>query len=299
MLQRAHLQAAAARAVGLADVGLGADDLATPRVVGAGQQREQIVVGQLVVPQQRDGGRGDLAQVVARHLGGQTHGNARCTVEQHERQPRRQLLRLFGRAVVVRDEVDGTLVDLVEQQPRDRRQSRLGVAHRRRPVAVTRAEIALAVDQRVAQREVLRHAHHRVVGRGVAMRVVAAEHIADHPRALDRLGPARRGTEGQPHALHRIEDAALHRLLAVTDVRQRAAFDDRQRVFEVGPLGIVREGDRVVVGGRRGFRCEEIESHVGMGGPGCGREGAQFSERRAPAAAASMTSRQRRSVRRD
>jgi tagatose-1,6-bisphosphate aldolase len=67
---------------------------------------------------------------------------------------------------------------------------RLGVAHRRGAVAVAAAEVALAVDQRVALREVLRHAHQRVVGRLVAVRVEAAEHVADHARALHRLGPA-------------------------------------------------------------------------------------------------------------
>ena len=40
---------------------------------------------------------------------------------------------------------------------------RHSVAHRRRRVAVARAEVALAVDQRIAQREVLRHPHHGVV----------------------------------------------------------------------------------------------------------------------------------------
>ena len=60
----------------------------------------------------------------------------------------------------------------------------LGVAHRRRVVAVDRAEVALPVDQRVAQREVLRHAHERVVDRGVAVRVVLAHHVADDARAL-------------------------------------------------------------------------------------------------------------------
>ena len=51
----------------------------------------------------------------------------------------------------------------------------LGVAHRPRRVAVDRAEVALAVDQQVAQREVLRHAHERVVDRRVAVRVVLAD----------------------------------------------------------------------------------------------------------------------------
>jgi hypothetical protein len=93
-------------------------------------------------------------------------------------------------AVVVGLEVDRAFVDLVQHQPGDGRQARFGVAHGGGAVAVAAAEVALAVDQRVALRKVLRHAHHRVVGRGVAVRVVLAQHVAHHARALHRLGAA-------------------------------------------------------------------------------------------------------------
>ena len=70
----------------------------------------------------------------------------------------------------------------------DAREAALGVAHRRGAVAVERAEVARAVDERVAQREGLRHAHQRLVERGVAVRVVAAHHVADDLGALAVLG---------------------------------------------------------------------------------------------------------------
>src|SRR3990172_5728204 len=44
------------------------------------------------------------------------------------------------------------------------------------------AEVPLPVHQRIAQREVLHHAHQRVVHRLVAVRVVLAQHIADNRR---------------------------------------------------------------------------------------------------------------------
>ena len=68
--------------------------------------------------------------------------------------------------------------------PASLRHAHFGVAHRRRRIAVDRAEIALAVDQQVAHRERLRHAHDRVVDRGIAVRVILADHVADHARAL-------------------------------------------------------------------------------------------------------------------
>ena len=86
-------------------------------------------------------------------------------------------------AVVVRHEVDGLLVDVAQQLLAHRGEPRLGVAVGRRRVAVDAAEVPLPVDQRVAQREVLRHAHHRVVDRRVAVGVVVADHVADDARA--------------------------------------------------------------------------------------------------------------------
>ena len=72
---------------------------------------------------------------------------------------RRQHHRLFLLAVIGRAEIDRVLVDAVEQRRRDRGQARFGVAHGRGVIAVDIAEIALAVDQRIALREILRQAH--------------------------------------------------------------------------------------------------------------------------------------------
>ena len=55
---------------------------------------------------------------------------------------------------------------------------RLGVPVGRRGVAVHRAEVAVAVHQRIAHGEVLRQAHQGVVNRSVAVRMVAAQHVA-------------------------------------------------------------------------------------------------------------------------
>ena len=120
------------------------------------------------------------------------------------------------------------------------REPALGVAHRRRAVAVERSEIARAVDQRIAQREGLRHAHERFVDRRVAVRVIAPHDVAHDLRALAVLGVGR-----QPLLPHRVENAALHRLQPVAHIRQRARRDDRQRVVQVPRLrGFVQRNGR-------------------------------------------------------
>jgi hypothetical protein len=77
---------------------------------------------------------------------------------------RRQEGRFVEGAVVVGLEVDGAFAEFAEQQFGDRRQARFGIAHGGGTVAVARTEIALAVDQRIAQRKGLGDAHHGVVG---------------------------------------------------------------------------------------------------------------------------------------
>ena len=146
----------------------------------------------------------DLAQVVRRDVGRHADGDARRAVDQQVGQLGRQDRAAAARAVVVLDEVDGVLVDVGEHLGGDRRHARLGVPHGRRRVAVDGAEVALAVDQRVAQRERLRHADQRVVDRDVAVRVVLAHHVAD-----DRGALAVAGRRGQPHLVHRVQDPAL------------------------------------------------------------------------------------------
>ena len=106
----------------------------------------------------------------------------------------------------------------------------------------------MAVDQRVALRKVLRHTHERFVGSAVAVRVIAAQHVTDHAGALDGLGTCVvvRAAVAQPHAGHGIQNAALHRILAIAHIGQGTAFDHAERVFKVGALGVVAQRDVAV-----------------------------------------------------
>ena len=95
-------------------------------------------------------------------------------------------------------------------------------------IAVDVAEVPLPVDQRVAEREILGEADHRVVDALVAVRVIFADDVADDARAL-LVGSGR----VEPKQPHRPQQATVNRLQAVADVRQRAGGDRRERVDEV------------------------------------------------------------------
>src|SRR5690606_20066167 len=101
------------------------------------------------------------------------------------------------------------------------------------------AEVALAVDQRVAQVPRLRQPHHGVVDGLMAVWVVLADDLADHTGALG-VPAVRR----QPHLVHGEQDASLHRLEAVAHVGQSAVDDDRHGVVDEPRLDLVRDGDR-------------------------------------------------------
>ena len=238
LVARTHAQRTLPALVGGTDVGRRRDQLAAAREIRSGKVLHQLVGRELGIADLRDAGGGDFAQIVRRQVAGHADGDARGAVQERERQPGRQHLRLLERAVVIVLEIDGAHANFGEQQFGDRREPDFRVAHRRRGVSVERAEVALPVHQRVTHGEVLRQAHHRVVNRGVAVRVQLAEHVADDARRLHGL---RVGLlPGLPHA---VEDALLHRLLAVVHHRNRAVLDRHDRVGEVGAFGEAADGN--------------------------------------------------------
>src|SRR4029077_1674100 len=113
----------------------------------------------------------------------------------------------------------------------------------------------VAVDERVPERPVLRHAHEGVIDRLVAVRVVLLQHVADHGGALAvwSVGPVA-GLE------HRPKDPLVDRLQAVTHVRQRAPDDDRHGVVEVRPLDLVLEVHGLDAPGEQPFLRHDLRS---------------------------------------
>ena len=215
------------------------DDLAACGKVWPGHDIEQRVQRDLGVIDVGQAGVDNFAQVVRRDVGGHTDGDAACAVHQQVRDPRRQDHRLVLGAVVIVLPVDGIVVDVVGQRMGELGATNLGVTHGRGRIAVDRAEIALAVDQQQAHRERLRHTHQGVVDRLVPVRVVLTHHVTDDAGGLDV------GAVGRvPLLAHREQDAPVHRLQPVTDVRQRAADDHAHGVIQVRTLQLVFDRDR-------------------------------------------------------
>ena len=120
----------------------------------------------------------DFRHVVRGHVGGHAHGNARRAVHQQVRKLGGHHAGLFQRVVEVGLKVDRVFVEVVQHFVREALEAGFGIAHGGRRVAIDRTKVALAIDQWVAQAPVLSHAHHGVVHRAVAVRVVLTQHLA-------------------------------------------------------------------------------------------------------------------------
>ncbi len=188
-------------------------------------------------------GVAQLRRIVRRDRGRHADRDALGAVGEQVGERARQHRRLVFRAVIGRTKVDGVLVDAVDQEPRDLGEPRLGVAHRRGIIAVDVAEIALAVDQRIALREVLREAHQGIVNRLVTMRMEFADDVADDARAF-----LERGAGVEPQQPHGIEQTAVDRLQTVARIGKRAMHDGRQRIVEIALLQCLAERDLLHVG---------------------------------------------------
>ena len=234
--------------IGGADA-LPAEDHAAGRKIRPRHDLEEVVGAERRIVDERHRGVDDLAEIVRGNVGRHADGDAAGAVRQQIREARRQDHRLPLVAVIVRLEADRVLVDVIEQRHRRAREPALRVAHRRRRIAVDRAEIALPVDQRQAHGEGLRHAHQRIVDRRIAVRMVFAHHVADDARRFHVFAV------GQITVLvHREEDAAMHGLEPVARVRQRPRHDHAHRVIEVGALHLLRDRHGADVRGVRAAR---------------------------------------------
>ena len=209
------------------------NDLGAGRKIRSLHVLEQLRDRRLRIIEQAHAGRRHLAQVVRRNVGRHADRDAGGPVQQHVRQSRRKQRRLLERTVEIRHPVGRSLAELREQHLGVAGQPRFRIAHRgERLRLVRRPEVALPVHDRVAIGERLRHQHQRLVAGRVAVRMELADHVADRARGLLVLGSRR-----EAELAHRVDDAALHGLQAVADVRQRPVEDHVHRVFEVGLLG--------------------------------------------------------------
>src|SRR5204862_6803465 len=124
-----------------------ADPVAAHDDPGSGKVRSLYYLHQLAEGDLRIGDHGDacvddLAQVVRRHVRRHADGDPTGPIDQEVRKSRRQDDGFELVAVVIRDEIDGFLLDVAEELHGQRRQTAFRVSRGARRVAVDRAEVS-------------------------------------------------------------------------------------------------------------------------------------------------------------
>ena len=224
----AHAETAAARLVSIQHGFLRLNDHAASRKVRPLHEAHQLF-GRRFRRLNQEARRVDhFSRIVRRNAGRHAHGNARCAIAQQVRKARRQHDRLFVILGIVGPEIDRVLVEAFQQQLGRMGHPRFGVTIGSRAIPVDITKVALAIDQRVANVEILRQAHKRVIDRTVTMRVPVTHHVADD---LGALAEAAFGV--QPQFAHAVQDAALDRLQPVAHIRQGSGSDGRKRIGEI------------------------------------------------------------------
>ena len=242
----AHHEAAAAGFVGLGDAALAVEKSAG-REVGPLHVLEHFEQSGFGILHQLDGGVNDFSQVVRRNVRRHADRDAVRPVDDQRGNPRGQNRGLVGGLIEVGHHVDGFHLDVGHHLFGDALHAALGVPIGRGRIAIDRTKVSLAIDQRIAQRPRLRHAHQRVVHRRVAVRMVLLQALAHHAGAL---GVAL--VVLQALSVHGRENAAMHGLQSVAGIGQRAPDDHRHRVGEIRAAHLLFNVDGDMVGAASG-----------------------------------------------
>ena len=194
-------------AVGLRDVFGRLDQHAACREIRTGDVVQQRVVLRVRRLDQMQTGIDQFGNVVRRNVRRHAHSDPAGTVCQKVREGSGQNNGFFQRAVIVRAEIDSVFVQPVQHRLGHDGQARFGVTRGRRVIAIDVAEVTLTVHQRIANGKVLRQTRHRVIDRGVAVRVIVAHHVAGN---FGRLPETARRRQAQ--FTHRVQNTSVNRL---------------------------------------------------------------------------------------
>ena len=168
-----------------------------------------------------------LAKVVRRDVSGHAHGDACAAIDKEVRKCRWKNGRFLPGFVVVRTEVDGTLVHVGHEGGAEMLEAGFRITHRGGRIAFHGTEVTLSVDEHFAHRPGLRHVNEGWIDRLVAVRMVVTHRLTDDFRALEVFA-VRLDTE----FIHRKQNSALRGFQAVAGIREGARNNDRHRVVE-------------------------------------------------------------------
>ena len=171
---------------------------------------------------------------VCRH----TDSNTTSAIDQHVRIARRQNRRFLIFTIIVILEINSVFFDVSQQRIRRLGHPHLGIAHGCGFITVHGSKVTLPVEQWQRHRKILCHTYQGVINRAVAMRVVFTHRVTNGTR-----GFSVRFVERVAGFVHRVQNAAVHRLKAIAQIGNRAGNNHAHRVVEVRGFHLVYDGD--------------------------------------------------------
>ena len=169
----------------------------------------------------------DFAQIVRRDVGGHADRNALAAVDQPVGEPAGQHVGFLLGFVKVRVPVNGILINIRQHFACNFGHAGFGITVSSRGVAVHGTKVALAVNQRITQAEILCQTHHRVIHTGIAVGVVSTQHSTNRIRRL-----AVRVAGVVAALVHRVQDAAVYGLQAIAHIRQGTGYDNGHGIIQ-------------------------------------------------------------------
>ena len=176
----------------------------------------------------------DLPQVMRQQIAGHSHRNPRRSIHQQIRKFAGEHLRFLKPLVVIRLKINRVQLQIRQQFALHFGRPRLGVTHGRRGIPVGRAEIALPVDQGIAQAPFLRQAHEGWIDDRFTVRVIIARRIAGDFCTLEMFG-----ARAQPQIIHSHQDPPLRGLEPIADIGQGPVHDGAHGVGEIAVLELL------------------------------------------------------------
>ena len=162
-----------------------------------------------------------LPKIMSRNIRCHTHSDTRSPVDQEIRNTRRHHRRLSQRIVKIVSHIDSLLFQVLHHSLTHKTESRLRITHRSSPIAINRSEVALTINQSITHSPILSHTHQRAIYRAIAMRVIFTQHLTHDTRTL-----LVRLIVRIAQTLHTEENTPMHRLEAITHIRQGTRHDD-------------------------------------------------------------------------
>ena len=133
--------------------------------IGAFNVFTQFFDGSLGALDEINDGIADLAEVMGRDIGSHADGDAGAAVEEEVGEAGGQHGRLLEAVIEVGHEVDSLFFNIDEHFLGDFSQTGFSIAHGGGGVIIDAAEVALAIDEWIAHREVLRQTDHSIIDR--------------------------------------------------------------------------------------------------------------------------------------